>query len=207
MSQDPVSPASPDAMDATASAPVERAIVAHPDFWYRLKRYVMVLALIAMGPWFGYDGWKGWPAENQKHDQLQEELVTARRQHNDARVEELVKNPLTSATPHSGLALDIQKVLAILLPLLGIAMGLWTMRSSRGVYRLDDDVLEVPGHSKVKLQDVVEIDRSRWDRKGIAVVYYTRPDGSKGKLVLDDFIYEREPTDKIFERIENSLQS
>lgn len=206
MSQDPVSPAAPNALDA-ASQPPQRVIVAQPDFWYRVKRYIMVLALIAMGPWFGYDGWKGWPAENQKHDQLQQELATARKEHNDAKVDELNKNPLTSNAPHSELALQIQKVLAFLLPLLGIVMAVWTMRASRGVYRLDGDVLEVPGHPRVKLQDVVEIDRSRWDRKGIAAVYYSRPNGSKGKLIIDDFIYEREPTDKIFERIEKALQS
>ena len=42
-----------------------------------------------------------------------------------------------------------------------------------------------------------------WDRKGIAFVGYEGLDGRPGKLKLDDFIYEREPTDAIFKRIED----
>jgi hypothetical protein len=56
----------------------------------------------------------------------------------------------------------------------------------------------------VPLDAITELDKRLWDRKGIAMVSYELPGGGgSGTLKLDDFIYEREPTDEIYKRIED----
>jgi hypothetical protein len=210
MSRNPVPPRVPPTGEPTAAAKLPTAggaapvdsgpvIVARPDFWYRAKRYVMVLALLGVGPWFGYDGWKGWPERNQQIAQRQKQLEHAQQVRDEKQIDELNHDPLTHEEPHSDLALEIQKVLAFALPIGGILFLIWTLRASRGTYRLTGDTLDVPGHPPVRLSEITEIDSSKWDRKGIAYLRYRTASGASGKLTLDDFIYEREPTDQIYD--------
>lgn len=166
-------------VDSAAPAVPDGAdIVAPPDNWYRGKRLIFAIALILGGGWFGYDGWVRWPRENALA--LKVEGVTK--------------------LPHSELDIKIQKVLAIALPPLGL---LWLARivyTSRGSYRLRGDTLSVPGHPEIPIDTVTQIDLSRWDRKGIAVLEYQH-NGRTSRFVLDDFVYLRKPTDEILDRI------
>jgi hypothetical protein len=98
-------------------------------------------------------------------------------------------------------------VLSFALPVLALAMLLRTLYVTRGRYRLADDVLEVPGHPPVPLSAISQIDRRLWERKGIAMLDYELADGRRGRLKLDDYAYQRKPTDAIFARIEQSLMS
>jgi hypothetical protein len=56
----------------------------------------------------------------------------------------------------------------------------------------------------VPLSAIRRIDKRLWDRKGIAFIDYDLDGsgGAGGRLKLDDFVYERKPTDEIYERIE-----
>src|SRR5215217_8146123 len=175
----------------------DEVIVARSGRYYRNTRYLFVLGMIAMGAWFARDGWVRYPHERALHQQ----------------------NPKTGV-PHTETDIQLQKVLGCTLPVLGVAFLGWTLYRSRGTYRLQGNVLSVPGHPDVPLDSIVAIDKSKWDRKGIAYVDYELlpPSGPRGgnepvldyrapvgRLTLDDFIYERPPTDRIVERIEKHL--
>ena len=55
---------------------------------------------------------------------------------------------------------------------------------------------------------IAGIDMDQWERKGVAYVdYQTEGDEGVRRLMLDDFIYERVPTDLIVKRIEAYLKS
>jgi hypothetical protein len=71
---------------------------------------------------------------------------------------------------------------------------------TRGAYRLSGNTLHAPGHPPVPLDAVRAIDQSKWDRKGIVYIDYEL-NGKTGRLKLDDFMYQREPTDQIHDRI------
>jgi hypothetical protein len=159
------------------SAPSDAEIVARPDNWYRGKRMLFAIALIAAGPWFWYDGWIKWPQENATAVELK-----------------------ASKQPHSDLDLLIQKVLACALPPLGIFWLSRILYTSRGAYRLRGEMLSVPGHPEVPIDAITRIDLQRWDRKGIAVLDYQH-NGRAGRFKLDDFVYQRKPTDEILDRI------
>jgi hypothetical protein len=161
-------------------------IVARAGKYYRNARYLLVLMMVVGGLWFAYDGWVGWPGERARYDSLPAD-------------QRAVKNK-----PHSDLDILIQKVLALGLTPLGPVLLAWFLYRSRGEYRLADGVLHVPGNPPVPLTGIRSIDKAKWDRKGIAWVEYDDPAGTGMPkwLVLDDFIYEREPTDRIVAIIE-----
>ena len=52
------------------------------------------------------------------------------------------------------------------------------------------------------MENITAIDKSRWEKKGIAKVSATNADGKVQTLVIDDLKFEREPTDKIMAEIE-----
>ena len=172
-------------LDPTGGAP----IVARGAAYYRYTRYAFSALLLAMAAWFGYDGYVKYPRDNELH------LLH-------------VRNPAQypdDYPTHDPTSILLQKVLAATLPFAGLGLVAWTLYRSRGAYRLDGDVLSVPGHPDVPLGAITTIDKSKWDRKGIARLDYELPSGHKGRLTLDDFIYDRPPTDRILETIETRL--
>jgi hypothetical protein len=177
----------------------------------------MVVLLVASGGWFCYDGWRGYPRENAVAEGLdaqlaakQKEIATAKAINDLAAVtdrqEEYTKLNLerTSHKPHQKTDILLQKVLGVSLPILGVFTLFWSLRVSRGVYRLEQETLHVPGHPPIPLSSVVTINRKLWDRKGIAYLEY-ETNGVRGRLKLDDYIYDRDPTDAIFKQIEAYL--
>jgi hypothetical protein len=181
-------------------------IVARAGKYYRVTRYIITAALIIMGLWFGYDGFYGWPAKNDKIREIDKQQQAALARGDQDEANRLTQEKNNVGTFHSDADLLLQKVLFFTLPPLGLALFARWMWISRGRYRLTaDDVLHVPGHPPVPLDRITELDKRLWDRKGIAYVGYEGPGGQQGKLKLDDFIYEREPTDAIYKRIEDYL--
>ena len=88
------------------------------------------------------------------------------------------------------------------LAMLGLVVLGWALYYARGIYRLQDNQLSVPGHPPIPLDAIRSIDRTDWDRKGIAWINYQLPNGITRSACLDDFIYQRKPTDDIFKQIE-----
>jgi hypothetical protein len=195
-----------DAADPAASEDSE--IIARPDAGYRWKHLIMAVIMIAAGGWFAYDGWVKWPNENQLIRQLQTEKEAAIQKNDQAEIDRIAK-ALGQHSPHTQMDLLFQKALAFALPLAGIAYGLWTLRTTRGRYRLENDTLYVPGHQPVSIAyDIRRIDKRKWDRKGIAYLHYeTGNPPVPGTIKLDDFAYERRGTDEILSRVEHHVLS
>jgi hypothetical protein len=159
-------------------------IVASAAKDYRLKRYLLVAILLGYGLLSIRDGFYRYPRENAEAEQ---------------------KFPGTKP-PHPGFDVQLNQILGVALPPFSIAFLIWTLYISRGKYRFDGQTLNVPGHPPVPLNALRKIDRAKWDRKGIAYVDYQFPGtNTSGRLKLDDFVYQREPTDRIFDALEESL--
>ncbi len=160
----------------------ESPIIARAGRYYRNTRILMVVILIGYGAWSLYDGYVKYPRDNE---------AAARK-----KLEKL---------PHPDLDVPFNQWLGIFLPPLGIAFLIWTLYNSRGEYRFANGTLHVPGHPAVPVSGILKIDKTRWDRKGIAYIGYQTP-AANGTLKLDDFVYDRGPTDKILEQIERAIQ-
>lgn len=184
------------------SAP--EVLVARAGTYYRNTRYLMTALMIGLGVWFAYDGWVKYPGENRRLAEIANELKQAEQSgKEDARVQ-LVEEQ-KGLHPHSQTDLLLQKLLGAGLPPAGLAFLIWSLYRSRGAYRLDGNSLSVPGHPPVPLNHITRIDKQLWDRKGIAYLDYELPQGPAGRIVLDDFVYQRPPTDAILEKIEQTL--
>lgn len=189
------------APSSSPQAPPVGDISARAATYYRRTRYLMVALLLAYGAWSIYDGFISWPASNARIAQLRAERIEAEKAQNQARVTEIAKE-LEGLKEHSTTDVMFNKVLGVLLPPLGLFMLFYSLHNSRGEIRLTaDDVLHAPGHPPVPVDQMTAMDRKLWDRKGIAFVEYELPGGEKGRIRLDDFIYERKPIDAIHDRI------
>lgn len=177
------------------------AVRAGPGRYYRNTRYLMAIVFIAMGAWFGYDGFVRWPGWNQMYDKLEAQRQVAL-DRGDRQAAEQLRVEQGKYEKHNEASLMLQKVLCFALPPLGLILLARALRNSRGEYRLEGTTLHVPGHPPVPFENITQIDRRRWDRKGIAYIHYDLGDGRQGRLRLDDFHYERPPTDAIFDRIQ-----
>jgi len=187
--------------DVPAAEPSGGPVVAKAGRYYRVARYLMVLLLFGYGAWSIYDGFYSWPNWTDTH-------------------------PLEKPKTHTDIVLN--QILGVCLPPMGLIILGWALFNSRGEYRLDQGILHVPGHPPIPLEKIQSVNRESWDRKGIAYIEYdltevpTRASkssgaaagpvmyegitkGARGKFKLDDFVYEREPTDQIFKAIESSI--
>lgn len=174
---------SPAIADSTAAA-AAGDIVARGARGYRTKWIIMGIVMIGYGMWSLYDGFVKWPADNQH---VIEQAHAANK-------------PVPEKLEHEDLGIFLNKLIGIGLQPLGVFVLFWAFYSSRGEYRLSGQTLRVPGHPPVPFDAIRAIDQSKWDRKGIAYIDY-ETGGTSGRLKLDDYIYERDPTDQIHERI------
>ena len=160
--------------------------VAKPSGDYRWRRYALVAIIFGAGLWFMYDGFVAWP--------------------NDYK-EQQIKFP-GSKPQHSDLDILLNKCFGVAMPPLSLLFLGWVFYNSRGIYKLEGDTLHVPGHPPVSVGSILRIDKSKWDRKGIAYLHYQIPGAVKlGIIRLDDFIYDRKPTDAIFEKVEKLVEA
>jgi hypothetical protein len=179
------------------------AIVARHGRYYRNARYIMALIMIGTGIWCAWNGYVTYPRD----DQAEIDAVFARARENLAPGEELSaekKSELAAGTklPHGRLSIWLNQVLAVILPPAAGVLLFWTHYNSRGAYRLAQGTLHVPGHPPVPLSAIRRLDKTRWERKGIAWIEYELPDGRTGRLRLDDFVYDQEPTDQIMKEVD-----
>jgi hypothetical protein len=176
-------------------------IVARAGRYYRNVRYIMAVAAVALGAWFAYDGFVHWPWMNTEYDRVDAEITRLQNAApDDSALKPLIKQR-EGLKKHSDTDILVQRVLAFSLPPAGIALLVWMLYNSRGQYRFDGKTLEVPGHPPIDVAAISAVDRKLWDRKGIAIIEYATADGHIGRARLDDFVYERGPTDQIFDRV------
>lgn len=191
--------------ELSETAPAQ--ITARAGSYYRRTRYIMAILLIAGGAWFGYDGFVGYPRENQQLRQINEQLAEAQKSQDSERIRELSEQQKkfkrhSGELAHSDMDILIQKVLCFVLPPIGLLVLVWTFYNSRGAFRMSDQTLHAPGHPPVPVDAIRKIDKRKWDRKGIAYLDYELPDGKTGTIKLDDFVYDRQPMDAIYAQIE-----
>ncbi|HRK31945.1 MAG TPA: hypothetical protein PLD59_12775 [Tepidisphaeraceae bacterium] len=184
----------------TTEPAVTGDIVARAARYYRMTRYLIIAMLLGWGGWSIWDGFFKWPADSAKYDLINSDMIAAEKAGNQARKNELAEE-LKNYKKHTDLDIFLNKLFGVAFPPLALFMLWWTLHNSRGEIRLSGDTLTVPGHPPVTLDQLTELDRKLWDRKGIAWVNYQTADGKEGEFKLDDFVYERKPIDQIYDRI------
>lgn len=194
---------------STAAAADTGPIVARAGTYYRNARYIMFAIIVAMGFWFIYDGFVKYPNENKEYEKISAQLLEMDRKPQSRDEAEYLRltTMRKNMSKHDEFSIGLQKLLGFSLPPIGIGLLAYWLRKSRGEIRLENKTLTLPGEPAVGLDSIDELDKALWEKKGIAYIYYTKPDNSTGKLKLDDFIYQARPIRDIVKRIESELKA
>lgn len=174
-------------MTDAAGAPSSSDIVARADIQYRWRVYVFFILVFGYGLWSLRDGFFLWPRKNAEWQAM------------------IARGEKPPQAPYNEAGILINRVLGIVLPVVGLTTFVWLMYRSRGEYRLTSTALNGPGHPPIPLDAIQSLDKSKWDRKGVATVEYRLSDGGEGKIDLRDMVYNRRETDLIVQRIEEHL--
>lgn len=180
--------------DGDVAAPSNGPIVARAGKYYRVTRYIMAAFIFGYGLYSIYDGFINYPRQNREYLEKERAAAVSRGLDPDKSVD-------PTKVPHPGLDVPFNQFFGVLLPPLAVALLIRWLYISRGEYRLEGRTLHIPGHPPIPLESITEVDKRLWDRKGIAFVGYELAGGTKGRVKLDDFVYERKPTDEIYDRI------
>jgi hypothetical protein len=183
---------------APASTPAGE-IVARPDNWYRVKWIAMSLGIILYcGGRFLQDGFINYPRNNQRIAEVEKQRDLTK---DPAEKTRLDKERDALGAIKTDYDLNLQKFIGFV----SLPLGLWllinTLKKTRGQIRLSGQTVDAPGHPPVPFESITSIDNRLWDKKGIAYVNYSLSEGRNGQITLDDFAYQREPLDKIYDAI------
>jgi hypothetical protein len=157
-------------------------IIARPGRRYRFTHFILVLIAFGAAAYCAYDGFVAYPAEKAKYDQ--------------------------AGKPYPALNIPFNQCLGLALPPLAVGLLIWTLYHSRGAYRLSGQTLHIPGHPPIPLDSIRRIDKRKWDKKGIAYIEYEPPGTTQTRRFrFDDYRYDYDPADKIFQRIEEHVRA
>ena len=114
---------------------------------------------------------------------------------------------LTSAHPVADLKKNILYQYGFIA--IGLAVGipcvLWYLRNKGAWIESDENGIRLSTGQELKLSQITQFDKIKWEKKGIGVLHYTDDKGEENKFVIDDLKFERKTTDQIVEWIETKI--
>lgn len=174
---------------------------AHISKEWRRRMLIMALMLNGFALWFLYDGYINWPAEAQRFEQLTPIVESMVSSGQELDLKHLDKNPevvrawktyaaqhnLPDKLPKERTDSDLAGQRGIGLVLLGIGLTFvaWVALQHRKSVRAVGDLITGPNGEQVNFSAIVEMDRRKWEKKGIAYAIY-EVDGRQKRLCLDD---------------------
>lgn len=199
---------------------------ASPGYLWRMG--LIAVACFGMALWFAYDGAIGYPAQREralryeefkygaseeeegKKDSHANEEKESRKQLEGWRPKWEafaikqgwpVKNP---GDPIPEYKYKVQFAMAGLAAPVGLVMLGVFLRWRRRWIEAGKTGLLTSRKQQFEFGQIVALDKKRWATKGIAVVTYEE-NGRKRRVVLDDFKYERKPSELILRQIEANI--
>lgn len=163
---------------------------------WRKRMLPMLCMIIGSGAWFLSDGYVFWPKEAQRYQEFAE--IKDRLEAQGKPVDE--KSPeLRMAWEGHARAKDYKRkfpkertdakikeqvVIGWSIIGCGIFFAIWIAWNHTLRVRAEGDIVTGTGGQKVELDSILEIDRKKWENKGIAYAIY-ETNGSKKRLTLD----------------------
>ena len=163
------------------------------------------LAALIFSGWFLYDGMVKYPLQKEQFEAHQKVYQEHPDPTEAGRIwEELAREkgwPTTNPTQKTDKDIFTQKLLAGICAPIGLGF-LFVFLTSLGKWvEADEQGLKAKGGKETDYESITSIDKSRWQSKGITVVYY-QSNGKSDQITLDDWKFEREPTKRIMQAIE-----
>jgi hypothetical protein len=173
------------------------------SIWKKQKLFISVFLFVVAG-WFLWDGKVNWPRSNERwlaQDEFQKSG------HDVEWPAYAASRGWTTEKPHKlykSADLTMQLACSGLCAVLGvIALAYWFAQKGR-VLKSDAEAVYAPAGMRVPFGAITGLGKKKWDEKGLATVLY-EIGGRKGKFVLDDYKFDRDPTHQILAEIEDKL--
>jgi hypothetical protein len=173
---------------------------------YRIRLGVIGLMCLAFAGWFAYDAMIGYPAENAMAAQYAELRNSGDTEAFEAFCKEHDYDPEPGGGPEVHEVEAQYAIAALCTPLALFFLYHWLVAAGKSMWTTQD-AIETSWGQAVPFDKVKTLDKKRWDKKGIAVVHYEQANGEKGKLVIDDWKYDRPPTDTMLRELESHLKA
>jgi len=164
---------------------------------WRRRMLFMFFMIFGIAAWFLSDGYIFWPAEAERHEaytRIVEEQIASGDAEDEASTSVRLawqryarENDFRADVPdeRTGAAIREQKVIGWTMMVIALGFGAWIAWNHRLSIRAEGDTVIGASGQRVRLDDIVEIDRKKWKNKGIAYAIYEE-NGKRRRLTLDD---------------------
>ena len=177
---------------------------ANIDSKFLLRLGLIASVLLVMALWFLFDGAVTYPRQRVRALKY-EELKKADRLNEWKEIAKQrgwsTKDP---GEPKSEVEIRVQFVMALLAALPGMLYLFFYIRARGRWIEVSETELRTSRGQQLELGQIVTLDKKKWDSKGIAKIVY-RQNGRKGRLVLDDWKFDTEPTRAILREVEANI--
>ncbi len=170
---------------------------------------VIGLAALGASGWFLYDGTVKYPRQEmmwQAYSDITQahinDPIEASRVWEQKAIDQgwPTKKPIERASKDK----FTQKLYSGITAPIGLLFCISFFRTRGRWIEADEQGLSTRSGRRAVYGDIKSLDKTRWQSKGIAVVHY-QTDGQAGRITLDDWKYDREPTKRIMEIIEQNM--
>ncbi len=165
------------------------------------QKLLLGIFFIAFGAWFMRDAIVGYPRSNERWE-AHNKLAQANRESDwpaEAQRHGWTVTPPEKRYERSDIVM--QYVMGGLLGAIGgLVLLYWATQKGR-ILRTDDEAVYTAAGTRVPFPAITDIDKRKWETKGIARVRYTI-DGRLGRFVIDDYKFDTDPTRRILDEIE-----
>ncbi len=154
---------------------------------------------------FLYDGMIRYPERQQIYlewEQLREERDDWRQEWQRRMAEHGYPERPTQYTDTD---IAVQYLIAAILGVVGLVFLFGFVRTFGRWVAIDDDALTANGGHRATFDRIESVDADRWDTKGIAIVHYRDDADQLKRITLDDWKFEREPTQAIYQQLRQKL--
>lgn len=183
---------------------------------WRDRMIIVLIMLVGSAAWFFYDGAVAYPKYNAKADAYAE--IQRVYQADEALVKEkwtalaIEKNWNPEDVPKKRKDEAQQFRWGSALLIISALFTLWMLREMRRVITADDEKFvgiarTLPPFNalrKVAFASVIGVDKRRWDKKGIALIFYKDAAGTRRSVIVDDYKYAG--SEKILQRCEAIIE-
>lgn len=157
----------------------------------------MFIMIFGSAAWFLSDGYWMWPAEAERYvvfKALADEKIAADRAESEkdpaviqAWETEAKARDWPTKVPKQRTAGDLagQRITGGVFMTIAIGFALWVAWNHRRSVKAEGDWITGASGERVSLDWIVEMDRRKWENKGIAYAIYEQ-DGKRRRLTLDD---------------------
>ena len=200
----------------------EEGIQLHADFSNSFRNRYLIVGIVLTGFtfWCLYDGLVTYPKQREQtqepwdtYHEIKEKAGTdqpsetaIQKQWEAIASEKGWSTEFPPEEPKTDNDITVQYIMAAITGCLALPFLVSYFRSRGQWVELDDDGIRTSRGQEFRLDQITVVDKRKWKNKGIAIIFYLRPeDGREKKFVLDAFKFQATPTDQMMEVIDGKI--